>query len=79
MYKIHKGSWGIGQAKGHRCEFVATKPCLKWGFEDVFRFNPKLMVSRHEINLRKDSCSLQLIKQIIYSGQRVFVVDGDFF
>jgi len=46
---------GIGQGKGRHCEFEVTIPGPKCDFGDVFSFNLELMVSRPQINLRKDS------------------------
>ena len=54
IHKIHKSHRGIGQAKGHHHKFIMTI--------DVFKFNCKLMVSKLQVNLEKDSRFLQLIK-----------------
>jgi len=62
IHKIHEGSEGIGQAKRHRGEFIVTKFGPECGFENVFEYNPKLMVCESQINLRKYSCSLQSMK-----------------
>ena len=58
IHEIYKGHKGIGQAKGHHSEFVVTIVGPERSFEDIFRFNPELLVSRLQVNLRKDSCSL---------------------
>jgi len=59
VHMIYKGLGGICQAKGHQCEFVMTMFGSKYGFEDNFRVNLKLMVSKPQINLGEDFCFLQ--------------------
>ena len=44
-------------------------------FRNILGFNAQLMISRPEINLRKHCCFFQLIKQIIYPGEWIFVLD----
>jgi hypothetical protein len=39
--------------------------------------NLDLMITRMEINLRKDSCTDKLIKENVDAGQWVLVLDGD--
>jgi len=57
-HKIHKSHKGISQAKRHHGEFIVTKSGLKCGFKNVFKCNPRLMVSYSQVNLRKYSYSL---------------------
>jgi len=45
IHKIYEGREGIGQAKRHQGEFIVTKSGPECGFENVFKYNPKLMVS----------------------------------
>jgi len=45
IHKIREGRGGIGQAKRHHGEFIVTKSGPECGFKNVFKYNPKLMVS----------------------------------
>ena len=74
IHKIHEGRGGIDEAKS-----ITVK--LQWPnlvlVENIFKYNPKLMVFWTQIILEKYSCSLQLMKWTIYSEQWIFIVDGN--
>src|SRR5664279_180486 len=76
VHKPHKSCWGICKTKRHNCILVKTIASDKSCLRNVFLPDLYLMVSRFQVHLGEDSCTRQLIKQIIYPRQRIFVIDG---
>jgi hypothetical protein len=50
---------------------------MKYCLGDIRLSNPQLVISRSQINLGENNGSLHLVEQILDSGQRVLVVNGD--
>lgn len=46
-------------------------------FRNVFSPNPQLVITRPQVDLRKTSCTLKLVKQIVDSRHSILVLDGD--
>ena len=45
IHMIHEDRRGIGQAKRHHSEFIVTKSGPECDFENIFKYEPKLMLS----------------------------------
>jgi hypothetical protein len=78
IHQVHEESWRIRQTEGHN--YVLIKPilgdecCLRY----VRRLDPELMITWPQIYLQEHTGASQLIKQILYSGHGVLVLDCDF-
>jgi hypothetical protein len=67
----------IGKSKRHNQILIQPIPGGEDSLRDVFRMDLDLMVTRTEIELRKDLHTSKLIKKNVNAGQRVLVLDGD--
>jgi hypothetical protein len=76
VHEVHEVGRGIRETKGHYQELVKTIMSGESGFRNVPRSNFDLMVTRMKVDLGENSGSSQLIKKNIYSGKRIFVLDG---
>jgi hypothetical protein len=77
VHEVHEVGWGIRETKGHYQELVKTVMSGEGGFRNVTRSNLDLMITRTKVDLGENLGSSQLIKKNIYSGMRIFVLDGD--
>ena len=75
MHEVHECHWHIRQSKGHhrKLKVPITHPerCLR----DICLPNPQLMVTNAKVYLGVNSCSSQLIKQVINPLQWVPILD----
>ena len=75
MYEVYECCWRIRQFKGNHCKLKVpiTRPerCLR----DICLPNPQLMVTSAKVYLEVDSCSSQLIKQIVNPWQWVPILN----
>ena len=57
------------------CKLKVPIPCLEHCLRDICLPNPQMMVTNVKVYLRIDSCSSQLVKQVIYPRQWVLILD----
>ena len=65
----------IHQSKGHHRKLKVPITCPEHCLRDICLLNPQLMVTSAKVYLGVDSCSSQLIKQIINLRQWVPILD----
>ena len=75
MHEVHECRWRIRQSKGHHHQLkvpvMRPERCLR----DICLHNPQLMVTSAKVYLGEDSCSSQLIKQVINPRQWILILD----
>ena len=62
VHRIHKSHRGTGQTKWHHHEFVVTISGSKCELRDIFRVMSWLSISKPQVKLGGNLCTLQLIK-----------------
>jgi hypothetical protein len=78
IHHLHEICWGIRQTKGHDQPFKNTFIGLEGSFPYIFLLYWDLMVSKLQINITEVFGSLEIVKEIIDSGNQVLVPDCDF-
>ena len=73
VHKVHEHRWSIGQPKRHHQELIVTISCSESYLCHISFTDPDLMVTGPQVNLREHLSILQLVKQVIYPWQRIFV------
>ena len=77
MHEVYECRWRIRQSKGHHCKLkvpiTRSERCLR----DICLPNPQLMITSAKVYLGVDSCSSQMIKQVINPRQWVSILDRD--
>ncbi|KAK4708720.1 hypothetical protein R3W88_029645 [Solanum pinnatisectum] len=76
IHQIHKCCRSISQPKQHYQKLIMTIPSSKIHLWNVIFFHPQLVITRAKINLREITCSLKLVKQIIYPSKRILILNG---
>jgi hypothetical protein len=77
VHQVHEMCMIIGESKQHNQILIQLVPGTKGSLRDIFRIDLDLMITRTEIDLRKDSCTDKLIKENIDTGQQILVLNGD--
>src|ERR1700694_2708541 len=75
--QMHEGCWCIGEPEGQHQELEVTVASPECCLLNVRFMDADLMISGFEIDLGEVPSTLQSIKQLIDSWQRVLVLDGD--
>ena len=75
VHEPHEGSWGIRETEGHDGILVGTITSNEGHLRNVLLSDLDLMVTWPQIQLGEDGSTAQLIEQIIYPRNRVFVLD----
>jgi hypothetical protein len=69
VHEIHKISRGVGQSKRHHGILIMTIPCPKSGLGNIRLSYFQLVVTSAEIDLRENTGSTHLVKQVFYLGR----------
>jgi hypothetical protein len=77
VHQVHEMCRSIGESKRHNQILIQLIPGGEGSLRDVFWTDLDLMVTRMEIDLRKDLRTGRLIKKDVDAGQRVLVLDSD--
>jgi hypothetical protein len=77
VHQVHKMCRSIGESKRHNQILIQHIPIRESSLRDIFRTDPNLMVTRTEIDLRKDLRTVKLIKKDVDVWQRVLVLGSD--
>jgi hypothetical protein len=77
VHQVHEMCKSIGESKRHNQILIQPVPGREGGLKDIFRTDLDLMITRTEIDLRKDPDTGKLIKENIDAGQWILVLDGD--
>ena len=75
MHEIHECCRCIRQSKGHHCKLKVPITRPEHCHNDICLPNPQQMVTSAKVYLEVDSCSSQLIKQVINPQQWVPILD----
>jgi hypothetical protein len=67
----------IGESKRHNQILIQSITGRKGSLRDIFQMDLDLMITRMEVDLRKDSCTGKLIKENVDAGQQILVLNGD--
>jgi hypothetical protein len=78
VHHSHEICWGIHKTKGHDQPFKNTFFGIEGSFPYIYLLYWDLMVARIQINLTKIFGPLELVKEIIDSGNKVPIPDYDF-
>jgi hypothetical protein len=76
VHQVHEVSRGVHQTKKHHQILIKTVSGGESSLWDIFFTDLDLMIARTKVNLQKDLCSNQLIKQEINAGQWILVLHG---
>src|SRR3954470_23405833 len=77
IHQIHEEGWCVGQPKRHDQKLIQSVAGPEGRLLNVFLSDTKLVITRPEVYLRKIASTTQLIKKVINSRHRVFILDGD--
>ena len=77
VHQIHEHGRGISQAEWHDKELKRPITSQESGLRDIIIPDPKLMIARTKISLRKLLRSLQLVKQVVDTRQWIPIPNGD--
>src|SRR5436189_6129700 len=77
IHQIHEEGWCVGQPKWHDQELIQSVAGSEGRLLNVFLSNTKLVIAGPEVYLRKVASTAQLVKKVINSRHRVFILDGD--
>jgi hypothetical protein len=77
VHQVHEMCKSIGESKRHNQILIQPVPGREGSVKDIFRTDLDLMITRTEIDLRKDPGTGKLIKENIDAGQWILVLDGD--
>src|SRR3954469_18847142 len=64
------------EAKRHDCELVQPITSTESHLGNVLLTDTNLMIPHLQVKHGENLCPIQLLKQIVYVGQRVLVLDG---
>jgi hypothetical protein len=78
VHHSHESCWGICETKGHNQPFKTTFFRLEGSFPYICLIYWDLMVAKLQINLTEVFIPLELVKEIIDSGNQVPIPDCDF-
>ena len=75
MHETHECCWRIHQSEGHYYELKVPIPRFECCVRDIYLPNPQLMIASAKVHLGVDSCSSQLIEQVINPRQWIPILD----
>ena len=76
VYEPHESSWRISETERHDDILVETITSNEGRLWYVLLPYLNLVITLSQIHLGEDGCTTQLIDQIIYPWNRIFVLDG---
>ena len=78
IHQIHKYGGRVCETKWHDHEFELSVSCVEHRLLDVSFMNSNLIIPGLQVYLGEFRTTPELVKQVINSGQRVFVLFGYF-
>src|SRR5688572_8128908 len=76
IHQIHKSGRSVSYSKGQYNKLIMARHCTKSIFRNITFPHPQLVISGTKVYFREVTCSLELIKQIINSRQRLSLLDS---
>jgi len=76
VHIVHEQDIDVSYTERHHYVLVVPISRSESGLLHIIRLNSNLMVPRSQVDLRKHRSTVQLIHQVIYAWQRIFVLDG---
>jgi sirohydrochlorin ferrochelatase len=77
VHQVYEMCRSIGESKWHNQIRVQPVPDREGSLRDIFQTDLDLVITRMEIDLRKDFSTDKLIKKNVDAGQWIFILDGD--
>jgi len=72
-----KIGWRSCKSECHDIHYVGSVGCHESRFPDVFWFNPELVVTNLEIELREDLSTMHSFQHFVNARERIAVLDSD--